>query len=171
MNAVYPSLRDKLVVVTGGGSGIGAAFTEAFARQGAKVFFLDVMEAESRALEASLKDLPAPPSFVHCDLTDLKRLKTCLADIAAMHGTPDVLVNNAANDDRHTLAEVTPEYWDDRIAVNLRHLYFATQTVAPGMRARGKGVILNLGSISWHLGLPDLSIYETAKAGIEGMTR
>ncbi|MFC0633138.1 SDR family NAD(P)-dependent oxidoreductase [Brevundimonas balnearis] len=171
MNAVYPSLKDKLVVVTGGGSGIGAAFTEAFARQGAKVFFLDVMEAESRALEASLKHLPAPPGFVQCDLTDLKRLKTCLADIGAVHGTPDVLVNNAANDDRHALAEVTPEYWDDRIAVNLRHLYFATQAVAPGMRARGKGVILNLGSISWHLGLPDLSIYETAKAGIEGMTR
>lgn len=171
MSAVYPSLKGKLVIVTGGGSGIGAAFTEAFARQGAKVVFLDVMEAESRALEASLAGLSPAPSFKRCDLTDLASLKACLAEIAAVHGDADVLVNNAANDDRHSLHEVTPEYWDDRIGVNLRHLYFATQAVTPAMRARGKGVILNLGSISWHLGLPDLSLYETAKAGIEGMTR
>lgn len=171
MSAVYPSLKDKLVIVTGGGSGIGAAFTEAFARQGAKVVFLDVIETESRALESSLAGLSPAPTFVRCDLTDLSRLQACFAEIAAVHGEADVLVNNAANDDRHTLAEVTPEYWDDRIGVNLRHLYFATQAVTPGMRARGKGVILNLGSISWHLGLPDLSLYETAKAGIEGMTR
>lgn len=171
MSAVYPSLKDKLVVVTGGGSGIGAAFTEAFARQGARVVFLDVMETESRALEASLADLSPAPIFKRCDLTDLTSLKACFAEIAAVHGDPDVLINNAANDDRHVLDEVTPEYWDDRIGVNLRHLYFATQAVTPAMRARGKGVILNLGSISWHLGLPDLSLYETAKAGIEGMTR
>ncbi|WP_332659140.1 SDR family NAD(P)-dependent oxidoreductase [Brevundimonas sp.] len=171
MSAVYPSLRDRLIIVTGGGSGIGAAFTEAFARQGARVVFLDVMEAESRALEASLSDLSPAPVFKRCDLTDLVSLKACFADIAAAHGDADVLVNNAANDDRHALDEVTPEYWDDRIGVNLRHLYFATQAVTPAMRARGKGVILNLGSISWHLGLPDLSLYETAKAGIEGMTR
>lgn len=171
MSAVYPSLKGKLVIVTGGGSGIGAAFTEAFARQGARVVFLDVMEAESRALEASLAGLSPAPIFLPCDLTDLARLKTCFAEIAAAYGDADVLVNNAANDDRHTLGEVTPEYWDDRIGVNLRHLYFATQAVTPAMRARGKGVILNLGSISWHLGLPDLSLYETAKAGIEGMTR
>lgn len=171
MSAVYPSLKDKLVVVTGGGSGIGAAFTEAFARQGARVVFLDVLETESRALEASLAELSPAPIFKRCDLTDLTSLKACFAEIAAVHGDPDVLINNAANDDRHVLDEVTPEYWDDRIGVNLRHLYFATQAVTPAMRARGKGVILNLGSISWHLGLPDLSLYETAKAGIEGMTR
>lgn len=171
MSAVYPSLKDKLIIVTGGGSGIGAAFTEAFVRQGAKVVFLDVMETESRALEASLADLSPAPTFMPCDLIDLGSLKACLAEIAATHGEADVLVNNAASDDRHTLEEVTPEYWDDRIGVNLRHLYFATQAVAPAMRARGQGVILNLGSISWHLGLPDLSLYETAKAGIEGMTR
>jgi NAD(P)-dependent dehydrogenase (short-subunit alcohol dehydrogenase family) len=171
MSAVYPSLKDKLVIVTGGGSGIGAAFTEAFAQQGARVVFLDVMETESRALEASLAGLSPAPEFKRCDLTDLASLKACFTGIAAAHGDADVLVNNAANDDRHTLGEVTPEYWDDRIGVNLRHLYFATQAVTPSMRARGKGVILNLGSISWHLGLPDLSLYETAKAGIEGMTR
>ncbi|KQY75409.1 SDR family NAD(P)-dependent oxidoreductase [Brevundimonas sp. Root1423] len=169
--AVYPSLKDRLVVVTGGGTGIGAAFTEAFARQGARVVFLDVAEEASIALAASLSDCSPPPVFRPCDLLDLDVFRGHLADVIAEHGAIDVLVNNAANDDRHTLAEVTPAYWDDRIGVNLRHLYFAAQAVAPGMRERGRGVILNLGSISWHLGLPDLSIYETAKAGIEGMTR
>lgn len=170
-SAVYPSLKDKLVVVTGGGSGIGAGIVEGFARQGARVVFLDVMEAESRALEASLAQSPVAPVFMACDLKDIARLKACFAEIAATHGAPDVLVNNAANDDRHTLDQVDEAYWDDRIAVNLRHLYFCAQAVAPAMRERGSGVILNLGSISWHLGLPELSLYETAKAGIEGMTR
>ena len=170
-NAIYPSLEGKLVVVTGGGSGIGAGFTEGFARQGARVVFLDIAEEESLALERSLSGLSPAPVFHRCDLTDVEALQTCLAQVIAEHGAVDVLVNNAANDDRHALAEVTPDYWDDRINVNLRHLFFAAQAVAPGMRARGAGVILNLGSISWHLGLPDLSLYETAKAGIEGMTR
>lgn len=169
--AVYPSLKDRLVVVTGGGSGIGAALTEGFVRQGARVVFLDVAKDESEALAAALSDRTPAPIFRPCDLLDLIVLQTTLADIIAEHGPIDVLLNNAANDDRHTLSEVTPAYWDDRIGVNLRHLYFAAQAVAPGMRQRGRGVILNLGSISWHLGLPDLSIYETAKAGIEGMTR
>jgi NAD(P)-dependent dehydrogenase (short-subunit alcohol dehydrogenase family) len=169
--AVYPSLKNRLVVVTGGGSGIGAALTEGFARQGARVVFLDVADADSKALEAGLASLSPAPVYLHCDLTDIARLKACLAGIVEAHGPIEVLVNNAANDDRHSLVEVTPEYWDDRIAVNLRHLYFAAQAVAPAMREKGTGVILNLGSISWHLGLPDLSLYETAKAGIEGMTR
>lgn len=169
--AIYPSLKDRLVVVTGGGSGIGAGFTEAFARQGARVVFFDIAEAESRALAASMAELSPAPVFRPCDLTDVAALQKCLADIVAEHGPIDVLINNAANDDRHALAEVTPDYWDNRINVNLRHLYFAAQSVATGMREQGRGVIINLGSISWHLGLPDLSLYETAKAGIEGMTR
>lgn len=169
--AIYPSLKGRLVVITGGGSGIGAALTEEFARQGARVVFLDLLDDDSRRLEASLADLDPAPAYHRCDLTDVAALQACLAEIAAAHGPVEVLVNNAANDDRHTLAEVTPTYWDERIAVNLRHLYFATQAVAPAMRDRGRGVVLNLGSISWHLGLPDLSLYETAKAGIEGMTR
>jgi D-xylose 1-dehydrogenase len=168
--AVYPSLRDRRVLVTGGGSGIGAAIVEAFARQGARVVFLDVAEAESEALAAGLSGAPHPPVFMRCDLTDIDALKACLAD-AAREGPIEILVNNAANDDRHTLAEVTPDYWDQRIAVNLRHLFFCAQAVAPGMASLGGGAIINLGSISWHLGLADLSIYETAKAGIEGMTR
>lgn len=169
--AIYPSLKDRLVVVTGGGSGIGAGFTEAFARQGARVVFFDIAEADSKALEASLSELSPAPTFRQCDLMDVSALQTCLAQIVAEHGPIDVLINNAANDDRHTLAEVTPDYWDNRINVNLRHLYFAAQSVVTGMREQGRGVIINLGSISWHLGLPDLSLYETAKAGIEGMTR
>ena len=169
--AIYPSLKDRLVVITGGGSGVGAGITEGFARQGARVVFLDVAVEPSRALEASLAHLSPKPVFRTCDLCDIDDLEACFAAIIAEHGAVDVLINNAANDDRHTLGEITRAYWDERIAVNLRHLYFATQAVVPGMRARGKGVVVNLGSLSWHLGMSDLSIYETAKAGIEGMTR
>lgn len=169
--AVYPSLKGRLVVITGGGSGIGEGLTEAYARQGARVVFLDIAEAASRALEARLSALDPAPVFKPCDLTDLEALKACFAAIAAEHGAVDILLNNAANDDRHEAAAVTPAYWDERMAVNLRHQFFASQAVAPAMRARGAGVILNLGSISWHLGLADLSLYETAKAAIEGMTR
>ena len=170
-SAVYPSLKGRLVVVTGGGSGIGAGVVEAFARQGARVVFFDIAETDSRALEASLADLNPAPIFEPCDLMQVEALQAALAKVSAGFGPIDVLINNAASDDRHALTEVTPAYWDDRIAVNLRHLYFAAQAVATDMRNLGRGVILNLGSISWHLGLPDLSIYETAKAGIEGMTR
>ena len=141
---IYPSLKDRLVVVTGGGSGIGAALTEGFARQGARVVFLDVAETESHALASSLSACNPPPLFRSCNLLDLSVLQTSFAEIIAEHGPIDVLVNNAANDDRHTLAEVTPAYWDDRIGVNLRHLYFAAQAVAPGMREQGRGVILNM---------------------------
>jgi D-xylose 1-dehydrogenase len=170
-SASYPSLKDRVVVVTGGGSGIGAAITEGFARQGARVVFIDYADEESVALERRLSDVKPTPLYRRCDLTEIDRLQLCLAAIAETVGPVDVLVNNAANDDRHELEQVTPDYWDDRIAVNLRHFYFAAQAVAPAMRRRGAGVILNLGSLSWHLGLARLSIYETAKAGIEGMTR
>lgn len=170
-DATYPSLRDRLAVVTGGGSGIGAGLTEGFARQGARVVILDVAEDASRALVECLADLPHRPVFLPCDLTDVAALQARFGEIEAEHGGVDVLVNNAANDDRHQVGEITPAYFDERIAVNLRHLFFSAQAVAPRMKARGGGVILNFGSISWHLGLKDLSIYETAKAGIEGMTR
>lgn len=169
--AIYPSLKGRVVVVTGGGSGIGAALTEGFARQGARVAFIDYADQDSLTLQRQLSDIDPAPIYRRCDLTEIDGLQVCLAGIVETLGPIDVLVNNAANDDRHDLAAVTPEYWDDRIAVNLRHFYFAAQSVAAGMRKRGSGVILNLGSISWHLGLPQLSIYETAKAGIEGMTR
>ncbi|NUU00638.1 SDR family NAD(P)-dependent oxidoreductase [Herbaspirillum robiniae] len=169
-HAIYPSLAGKRVVVTGGGTGIGAALVTAFAEQGAQVFFLDIAEEESRALAASLKDSVHAPVFLPCNLLDLDALAAAFARIGESAGTVDVLVNNAANDDRHTMADVSPAYWDERMAVNLRHQFFCAQAVAPGMRAQGRGVILNFGSISWHLGLPNLTLYMTAKAGIEGLT-
>jgi NAD(P)-dependent dehydrogenase (short-subunit alcohol dehydrogenase family) len=169
--AIYPSLRGRRVVVTGGGSGIGAGLVEGFVRQGAEVVFLDVAQAESEALVKRLGAASPPPRFISCDLTDLDQLKAAFARIEREVGPVEVLVNNCGNDDRHGLSEVTPAYWDERINVNLRHLLFCAQAVAPGMKAAGRGVIINFGSISWHLGLPDLVLYETAKAGIEGMTR
>src|SRR3954464_8602072 len=167
-HAVFPSLAGKIVVVTGGGSGIGEVMVEGFARQKSRVFFLDVAEAESKALAARVG---GGVQFLKCDLTDVDSLRANFAAIEKQAGPVHVLVNNAANDDRHRLADVTPEYWDQRIAVNLRHLLFAAQAVAPGMKQAGGGSIINLGSVSWHAALADLSIYETAKAGIEGLTR
>jgi NAD(P)-dependent dehydrogenase (short-subunit alcohol dehydrogenase family) len=166
-SAVYPSLAGKRVVITGGGSGIGAGLVEAFARQGAETIFVDILEKESRDLVARLSGTPIQPAFHTLDLTDLAAME---AFFGALGGI-DILINNAGNDDRHTLNDITPAYWDERIAVNLRHMLFAAKAVAPGMKARGGGAIINFGSISWHLGLSGLLLYETAKAGIEGMTR
>lgn len=166
-SAIYPSLKDKHVAVTGGASGIGEGIVRAFARQGARVSFCDIQDKEAQALAASLGEAPHKPAYHHCNLTDLADVEKFFQTI----GPVDVLVNNAANDDRHSLDEVTPAYWEDRVAINLRHLIFAAKFVAPAMKARGGGAIVNLGSISWHLGLKDLVLYETCKAGIEGMTR
>ena len=160
---IYPDLKDRRVVVTGGGSGIGEGIVRAFAEQGAEVHFLDIID-EAQALAESLGE---QVHFHRCDLTDPRALEQVLAYI----GTVDVLVNNAANDDRHTLEDVTPEYWDDRMAINLRHQALAVRGVAAGMRERGHGSIINMGSISWHLGEPGMVLYETAKAAIEGLTR
>ncbi|CAN7610829.1 SDR family NAD(P)-dependent oxidoreductase [Phenylobacterium sp. LjRoot219] len=166
-SAIYPSLKGKRVVVTGGGSGIGAGLVEAFVRQGADVHFLDIAEADSHALIRRLEGTGPKPVFHLCDLKDVEAIAEAFARI----GHVDVLVNNAGNDDRHTLDEVTPAYFDDRIAVNLKHMLFCAKAAAPRMKAVGGGAIINFGSISWHLGLRGLVVYETAKAGIEGMTR
>src|SRR5688500_3646261 len=165
--AIYPSLKAKRVVVTGGGSGIGAAIVEGFARQGADVIFVDIAVEPSVRLAAQLDNAPLHPVFQLCELTDLAAVDRFFAQV----GPIDVLVNNAANDDRHSLENITPQYWDERMAVNLRHLLFCTKAAVPGMKSRGGGAIVNFGSISWHLGLTDLVLHETAKAGIEGMTR
>ena len=167
LSAIYPSLKDKRVVVTGGASGIGASIVAAFARQGAEVFFLDILDGEAARLAETLSGVAHPPAFHKCDLTDISAITAFFKKA----GPIDILVNNAGNDDRHKLADITPAYWDERIAVNLRHMLFCAKEVAPGMKKRGGGAIINFGSISWHLGLPDLMIYEIAKAGIEGMTR
>jgi NAD(P)-dependent dehydrogenase (short-subunit alcohol dehydrogenase family) len=169
--ATYPDLRDKRVVITGGGSGIGAELTAAFAGQGARVIFLDIAEQASRELEESLRGAPIAPRFMKCDLTDLDELKAVFARIEEELGGVDILLNNAANDDRHEIEDVTPAYWESRINVNLRHKFFCTQAVLPGMKKRAYGVILNFGSISWHIPHTQLHLYMTSKAGIEGMTR
>jgi NAD(P)-dependent dehydrogenase (short-subunit alcohol dehydrogenase family) len=167
-SAIYPSLSSRTVLVTGGGSGIGAEIVRGFVRQKGRVFFLDIAEDESRAL---VDELDGAPQFLKCDLTDIAALRASIATIEGKVGPLNVLVNNAANDDRHRMESVTPGYWDERIAVNLRHYFFAAQAVVPGMKRARNGAIINLGSVSWHLGLADLALYETAKAGIEGMTR
>ncbi|MCP3707241.1 SDR family oxidoreductase [Paraburkholderia sp. CNPSo 3274] len=169
--AIYPSLADKTVVITGGGSGIGAAVVEAFAQQGARVFFLDVAEHDSLALQETLRHAKHLPLFKRCDLCSVEAIESVFASIVDVAGPIDVLVNNAGNDDRHDIGELTASYWDQRIAVNLRHQFFCAQAAARGMRQTGRGVILNFGSVSWHVALPNLPIYLTAKAGIEGLTR
>jgi NAD(P)-dependent dehydrogenase (short-subunit alcohol dehydrogenase family) len=170
--AIYPSLRGQRVIVTGGGSGIGEGLVESFVAQGARVAFLDIAEEASTALVERLTPSAAhAPLFRRCDLTDLDDLARMLAEMEAALGGVDVLVNNAGNDDRHTIDDVTPDYWDQRVNVNLRHLFFAAKAVVPAMKRQGGGVILNFGSISWHLALADLVIYQTCKAAIEGMTR
>jgi D-xylose 1-dehydrogenase len=169
--AIYPDLADKRVVITGGGSGIGAAFVEAFAAQGAQVSFLDIADADGWVLQEKLKTAKHPAKFIHCDLTDLAALAKVFNDLHEEVGSTEILVNNAANDVRHNISEITSSKWDSSIAVNLKHLYFCSQAVVPGMKAVGGGAIINLGSISWHLALPNLTMYMTAKAGIEAMTR
>ncbi|HEY0014146.1 MAG TPA: SDR family oxidoreductase [Allosphingosinicella sp.] len=164
--AIYPSLKAKRVLITGGGSGIGAGLVEGFARQGADVTFFDIAEEDSRALAERVGC-----RYERADLMDIPAAQALIARLIEEGGAFDVLVNNAANDDRHDWSEVTPEYWDNRMGVNLKHHFFCAQAVAAGMREKGAGAIVNLGSISWHLGIKDLPIYQTAKAAIEGLTR
>jgi NAD(P)-dependent dehydrogenase (short-subunit alcohol dehydrogenase family) len=166
--AIYPSLKGKRVLITGGGSGIGAGIVAAFAHQGSDVTFFDIAEEESRALVGKLG---GAPHFEKVDLTDVRATQNAIARLIEAGGAFDILVNNAANDDRHQMEEVTPEYWDERVNVNLRHLFFCAQSVVPAMREKGCGAIVNFGSISWHLGMPDMALYQTCKAAIEGLTR
>jgi NAD(P)-dependent dehydrogenase (short-subunit alcohol dehydrogenase family) len=170
--AIYPSLRDRVVLITGGASGIGAALVRRFAEQGARVAFLDVMDEQGEDLAREIAAAGhRQPFYRHCDLRDIPALRASVVEVANTVGPVQVLVNNAANDQRHRLEEVTPEYWDERQAVNLRHQFFAAQAVAPAMRQAKAGSIINFGSISWHLGQGGMPAYTTAKAGIEGLTR
>ena len=169
--AQYPSLQDKVVLITGGASGIGASMVEHFASQGARVAFLDVDEDSAAKLSQSCGGATHTPLFLKCDLTDIAALRSAIQGVEAKLGPVNVLVNNAARDDRHKTADVTPEYWDGRMAVNLRHQFFATQAVAPGMTRLGGGAIINMSSISWMIPSTGLPAYITAKAGIVGLTR
>lgn len=170
--ATYPSLRDRVVVVTGGASGIGEAAVKAFASNGSRVAILDVQVDAGQRLAASLAEAGMPaPLFLPCDLTDIAAARTALAAIIHELGRIDVLVNNAANDARHTIEEVTPEFWDQAIAVNLKHQFFMAQGVIPAMKKAGRGAIINMGSICWVIPSPNLFVYGTAKAAVVGLTR
>jgi NAD(P)-dependent dehydrogenase (short-subunit alcohol dehydrogenase family) len=170
--ASYPSLKDRAVFISGGGSGIGASIVEHFAGQGAKVAFVDIDEAASKALGAKISAAGhTAPMFAKCDVRDIAAYQAAIAEMANRLGPFTVLVNNAARDDRHTIEDVTPAFWDERIAVNLRHQYFAIQSVAPGMKKAGGGSIVNFSSVSYHAMAPELSVYEAAKAAVVGMTR
>ena len=169
--ATYPSLRHRSVVITGGASGIGAEMVRAFAEQGAAVGFIDIDADAGRALASSLVDTGGRVRFEACDLRDIDALRRGVTAIAGAHGAPYVLVNNAARDDRHDWRQVTPEYYDERIATNVRHMFFAIQAVAPGMIAAGGGSIINLGSDSWWRKASGFPVYTTAKAAVHGLTR
>lgn len=162
----YHSLEGRNVLITGGASGIGEAMVAAFRAQGANVSFLDIDEAAGKATAAA-----TGAEFHACDLTDIPALRDAVATVEARHGAVDVLVNNAGKDDRHRLDEVEPDYWRRMLALNLDHQFFATQAVAGGMREKGRGSIVMMGSVSWMRGNPVMVGYTTAKAAINGMTR
>jgi D-xylose 1-dehydrogenase len=168
--AIYPSLKGKTVLVTGGGSGIGEAIVRQFVSQGARVGFIDI---DAEASNKLLTDLPAPASvhFEHADLRDIAALRRGIAGIREALGPITILVNNAARDDRHAIEDVTPEFWDERIAVNLKHQFFSAQAVAPDMIKAGGGSMVNIGSVSWVIGQGNMPCYTTAKSAIQGLTR
>ncbi len=171
VHANYPSLAGRTVFVTGGGGGIGAATVAAFAAQGARVGFCDIQPGPSKALVGEIEARGQTVHFEECDLRDIAALRGAVAAVRAKFGPITILVNNAAHDDRHDFLSVTPEYWDDRIAVNLKHAYFAAQAAIPDMRAAGGGAIVNFGSVSWMSGSAELSAYATAKSAAHGLTR
>ena len=170
--AVYPSLAGRSVFITGGGSGIGASLVEHFCRQGARVCFADIAVDASRGVVDRLSDAGVnKPHFIACDLRDIEALRKAIGEGCELNGPVRVLVNNAGNDDRHATKDVTVDYWDNRMQVNLRHQFFAAQAVRDQMRDAGGGSIINFGSITWMVGDPDCPAYVTAKAAVGGLTR
>ena len=173
-NGRYPSLQDKAVLITGGATGIGAELVSAFAAQGAKVGFIDLDAASAGSLVAGLQGLEGvrhAPAFVAADITNTAALNAAIATLAQACGPFTALVNNAANDQRRGFDDITPEAWDQGIAVNLKHQFFAARAVVPGMRAAGGGSIVNLGSVSWMLKQGGMPVYTTAKSAVQGLTR
>jgi NAD(P)-dependent dehydrogenase (short-subunit alcohol dehydrogenase family) len=168
----YASLKDRVVFISGGSSGIGAELVRAFAQQGARVAFCGTRPDGGRAvIDECIAAGHAAPWYGACDVRDVPAYQALLARVAAELGSVRVLVNNAGRDDRHAMEDVTPEFWDDRLALNLKHYFFAIQAVAPGMAQAGGGSVINMGSVSWMRGRPHLVGYTTAKAGILGLTR
>jgi len=171
--ATYPSLVDRHVIITGGADGIGAGLVEQFARQGSRVSFLDINRAKAETLLATCTEagVPHQPTFYEVDLVDVAALQSAIATALTASGPIDVLVNNAANDDRHGWADMTVEYWNDRLNTNLRHYFFALQAVAPAMIEAGRGSIVNIGSSSYMMQEDFFPGYAIAKSGVEGLTR
>jgi D-xylose 1-dehydrogenase len=169
--ARYPSLRNRGVLVTGGATGIGESIVSHFARQGARVAFLDIQDEAAQRLVANLESESLAPIYFHCDLTKPDELQETMRNVLGELGTLDVLVNNAANDQRHSIGDVTPEYWDNCIAINLRQQFFVIQAALPTMRAAGRGSIINMSSISWMIPSTGVPIYTAAKAAVVGLTR
>lgn len=169
--ARYASLEGVPVVISGGAAGIGAAMVAAFAAQGAKVGFVDVNAEAGEALADELASDDKTVNFIECDVTDIAAYRSAIAGFAEAHGPAGVLVNNAAYDGRRDFREIDEEFWDARVAVNLKHFFFAIQAVAPAMIEAGRGSIINFGSLSWVIALPDLAPYAASKAGAHGLTR
>ena len=171
-SAVFPDLKGASVLITGGGSGIGAALTEGFARQGARVAFIDIADKPSTALADRIdKETGSRPLFLRADVRDIAALRAAVDRAIVAHGDITVLVNNAALDDRHAIEDVTPEFWDNNQAINLRPHFFTAQAVAPGMKRAGHGSIINFTSTSYLINHPDMPSYTAAKAGILGLTK
>ena len=169
--ATYPSLAGRAVFVSGGATGIGADIVRAFALNHAKVAFVDLEAEAGKAMAAQIAGIGETALFFRCDVTDIKALQEAIAEASAELGPVAVLVNNAANDERHRVSEVSPDYWDHTQNVNLRHHFFAAQAVHPQMRALGFGSIVNLSSIAWRAGAGEMPAYSTANAGVIGLTR
>jgi NAD(P)-dependent dehydrogenase (short-subunit alcohol dehydrogenase family) len=167
--ATYPSLVDRAVLISGGATGIGAAFVTHFAQQGARVAFLDIDENGAAALRAALPETRHAPMFLRCDVTDVEALRTSIAEASSHIGKISILINNAANDRRHRLQDTTPEEFEQSIAVNLRHQYFATQAVVPGMRELGGGSVICLGSTGWMIKNAGYPMYAMAKSAVHGL--
>ncbi|WP_018688913.1 SDR family NAD(P)-dependent oxidoreductase [Ahrensia kielensis] len=169
---IFPDLKDASVLITGGGSGIGAALTEGFVAQGAKVAFVDIADTASQALCAKLEAAyGAKPLYIKADLSDELAITDAVNKAVSAHGPITILVNNAAWDDRHEIADVDAAYWDKNIAINLRHQFFVIQAVVEGMKSAGGGSIVNFTSTSYMLNIGDMPVYTAAKGGVVGLTK
>jgi D-xylose 1-dehydrogenase len=171
MAAIYSDLAGKIVLVTGGAAGIGAAIVRRFAEQKSKVVFFDIKVDEGQRLARELSEQGLAAHFQRVDLTDIPALRAGVEAARKAHGAINILINNAAHDERHKTEEMTPEYWDDRIAVNLKHQFFASQAVLPDMKAANAGAIINFGSVSWIAGQGGMAAYTASKSGVIGLTR
>ena len=172
MSVIYSDLKDKKVFITGGGSGIGASIVEHFCEQGSKVFFIDINEQSSNKLVSECKNKKfSVPTFINCDLLNIKFLQNTISKIISDNGAIDILVNNAANDERHSIDEVTEKFWNERMNINLRHYFFTVQSVKKAMIENKGGSIINIGSVSWMIGQGGMAAYTAAKSGVVGLTR